>query len=64
MKYFKAVYKIINFSHETFHEDDFAEANAQVFKFSWERLHFREIVKLHCSWEIEKHMSQIRAFAS
>jgi hypothetical protein len=47
VQHFKAVDKVVNFSHETFHEDDFGEANAEIAKLGGKRLKFTEIVKLH-----------------
>jgi hypothetical protein len=47
MEHLKAVDEVVNLSHETFHENDFGQANAQVAKFGWKRLQFAEIMKLH-----------------
>ena len=33
MEHFEAVDERVNFAHETFHEDDFAEADAHVAQF-------------------------------
>lgn len=50
MQNLQAIDEIVNFAHETFHEDDFGETNAQVPELRGESLHLGEVVQLH-SWE-------------
>lgn len=52
----KTVNKVVNFPHETFHEDDFRQANAHVSQFGGKCLHFTEIVQLHGGGEIQQHV--------
>lgn len=43
----ETVNKIVNFSHKTFHKNDFRQANTHISQFRWKCLHFTEIVQLH-----------------
>lgn len=38
MEYFDSINKVVNFSHEAFHENNFRETNAHVPQFSRESL--------------------------
>lgn len=62
MEDLEAVDKVIDLSHEPFHEDHLGQTNAQVLQFRGERLHLREVVQLHGGREVEQHVRQIRAF--
>lgn len=57
MQNFEAVDEIVNFSHKAFHKDDLGQANAEISQLGGKRLKFTEIVKLHGSGEVEKHVS-------
>jgi hypothetical protein len=45
----KAIDVVVNFSHETFHEDNFRQTDAKVAKLGGKSLQFTKIVELH-SW--------------
>jgi len=49
MKYLQSVDEIVNLPHETFHKNDFRQADAHVLQFRGKCLHLREIVQLHGS---------------
>ena len=59
VKNLEAVYKIVNLSHEAFHEDDLGQTDAHVLELCRERLHLWKIVKLHGSGEVKKHVRQV-----
>lgn len=62
MEDLQAVDEVVDFPHETFHEDDLRQTDAQVLQFSREGVQLAEIVQLHGGGEIQQHMSQVRTF--
>jgi len=62
MQNFESIDKVVDFPHEAFHENDFRQTDAQVTKLCWKSLHLGEIVQLHRSREIQKHVSQVWTF--
>lgn len=53
MKNLQTVDEVVDFPHETLHKDHLAQANTHVPQFRGKRLHFRKIVQLHGSREVE-----------
>lgn len=53
MQYFQSVDEIVDFPHETFHENHLGQAHAEVFQFGRKRLELAEVVQLHGGGKIQ-----------
>lgn len=60
MENLQAVDKVVDFPHETFHENHLGEANAQIFQLGGEGLELAEVMQLHRSGKIQQHMREVR----
>lgn len=47
MQNLEAVDEVVDLPHESLHEDDLGQADAEVAQLRGERLHLREVVQLH-----------------
>ena len=56
MQHFERRETLVDFAHESLHEDDFRETDGQTSKVAWKRIHVVEVVQLHRARKVQRHV--------